>query len=171
MTAGHDAVDEISAAWHRERPDLDTSSIGIVTRIWRIGRLLDRHRDRTLAELGIDASTLDLLSTLRRAGPPYALTPTTIAARTLLTTGAVSQRVAKAEAAGLVARAPSPGDARSLLVALTRRGHDAVDRAVELVLGREQALVDLLPPDDQRELAALLRTFLGRLESSTVSFG
>ena len=101
MTAGHDAVDEISAAWQRERPDLDTSSIGIVTRIWRIGRLLDRHRDRTLAELGIDASTLDLLSTLRRAGPPYALTPTTIAARTLLTTGAVSQRVAKAEAAGL----------------------------------------------------------------------
>ena len=64
-----DRVDRIEAAWRRERPDINVSSVGIVTRIWRIGRHLERHRKQRLDLLGTDRVTLDVLATLRRSGP------------------------------------------------------------------------------------------------------
>ena len=44
-----------------------------------------------------DAATLDLLSVLRRAGPPYQLTTRQLTEQTRVTAGAISQRVARAE--------------------------------------------------------------------------
>ena len=85
---------DIAAAWRRELPGVPTESIEIITPLWRIAKLLADDRRRTLAALGVDASTLDLLSVIRRSGPPYELTTREIARRTLVTAGAVSQRVA-----------------------------------------------------------------------------
>jgi hypothetical protein len=64
-------VDRIARAWVRERPGTPVDSIGVITRIWRIGKVLADERQRTLGRLGIDAAILDLLGTLRRSGPPY----------------------------------------------------------------------------------------------------
>src|SRR5689334_22093409 len=97
-----DSVDLIQRAWERERPGTPAASIGVITRIWRIGKLLADERRRTLARLGIDAATLDLLSTLRRAGAPYRMTPAELKEACLVSAGAISQRVARAEAAELV---------------------------------------------------------------------
>ena len=69
-----DPVDATALAWLRERPGTPVEGIGIVTRIWRLARLLGEDRRRVLADAGADAATLDLLSVLRRAGPPYQLT-------------------------------------------------------------------------------------------------
>jgi DNA-binding Lrp family transcriptional regulator len=57
-----------------------------------------------LARLGVDPATRDLLATLRRAGPPYQMTAGDIAKQTLVSAGAVSQRVVRAERDGLVRR-------------------------------------------------------------------
>jgi hypothetical protein len=70
-------------------------SIGILTHIWQAAKLFSDERRRTLATIGMDAATLDLLSTLRRAGPPYRLSTRELAAR-LVTAGAVTQRASRA---------------------------------------------------------------------------
>lgn len=160
-----DAVDDIQQAWKRERPDLPVESIGIITRIWRIGRLLESRRRALLREMGTDSSTLDLLSTLRRAGPPHALTPGQIAERTLITTGGVSQRLDRAESAGLIHRNVAPADSRSVVVTLTDSGNELVDRVVGRLLAVEQEYVNILSPGDRRALAHLLRRFLQTLQS------
>ena len=64
-----DGTDRIQAAWRRELPEVPVGSIGVITRVWRLGQLLADDRRRTLDRLGIDNPTLDLLSTLRRSGP------------------------------------------------------------------------------------------------------
>jgi hypothetical protein len=64
-------------AWAREAPGVPVGSIGVLTRIWQAAKLLSDERRRTLAAVGMDAATLDLLSTLRRAGPPYRLSTRT----------------------------------------------------------------------------------------------
>lgn len=159
-TDAFDDVDGIETAWRRERPDLDVGSVGVFTRIRRIARLLERHRTEVLAELGSDSTTLDLLSTLRRAGPPYRLTPTELAHRTLITTGGMSQRLAKAERAGWISRQPAADDARSNVVSLTPAGFDLVERLVEAVFRSEQRLLGSLTSAEQAELAGTLRRLL-----------
>ncbi|MFC7640151.1 hypothetical protein ACFQX6_03235 [Streptosporangium lutulentum] len=76
---------EIAAAWQRERPGTPTESIEVVTPIWRLAKLFADDRGRVLRAEGIDAATLDLLSVIRRSGPPYTLSTREIARRTLVT--------------------------------------------------------------------------------------
>ncbi|MCB5911785.1 MarR family winged helix-turn-helix transcriptional regulator [Streptomyces pinistramenti] len=158
--AGTHLVEEIAAAWERERPGTPVSSIGIVTPIWQLAKLFGDNRRRVLTRAGVDPATLDLLSVLRRGGEPYALTTRELARRSLVTAGAVSQRVARAEREGLVTREPGTGRPRSVLVRLTAAGHELVEATVDHVLGREAELLDTLTAEQQDQLAGLLRILL-----------
>ncbi len=156
---------DIAAAWRRELPGVRTESIEIITPVWRIAKVLADDRRRTLAALGIDAATLDLLSVIRRSGPPYELTTREITRRTLITPGAVSQRVARAERAGLVERAPSPASRRAVSVRLTETGHDLIESSVRQLLDHEADLISALTSAERAALAA----FLSKLEKALTS--
>ena len=147
---------EIAAAWHRELPGLQTDSIEVITPLWRIAKVLADDRRRTLAALGVDPSTLDLLSVIRRSGPPYELTTREITRRTLITAGAVSQRIARAEQAGLVERAPSSVSRRAVSVKLTDAGHALVEATVRHLLEHEADLISALDPPERAALNVLL---------------
>jgi DNA-binding MarR family transcriptional regulator len=162
-----DSVDRIQQAWARERPGTPAGSIGVITRIWRIGKLLADERRRALTRLGIDAATLDLLSTLRRAGPPYRLTAGTLAELTLVSAGAISQRVARAQREGLVSRERSGADGRLSYVTLTQTGHALIERSVDELLRHEESLLEALAPADRENLSTLLRLLLASLTSET----
>jgi len=167
--AGQDGVDRIQRAWERERPGTPAGSIGIITRIWRIGKLLADERRRTLARLGIDAATLDLLSTLRCAGPPYRLTAGAIAELSLVSAGAISQRVARAEREGLVRRERSGADGRLSYVTLTAEGHALIERSVDELLSHEEALLSGLTEAQREDLTAQLRILLASLSPAEAS--
>ena len=147
---------EIAAAWRRELPGARTEAIEVITPVWRIAKVLADDRRRTLAALGVDPSTLDLLSVIRRAGPPYELTTREIARRTLVTPGAVSQRVARAERSGLVARASSAASRRAVAVRLTAAGHALVETTVRQLLEHEADLIGVLTADERTALTGLL---------------
>ncbi|MGW0519968.1 MarR family winged helix-turn-helix transcriptional regulator [Crossiella sp. NPDC003009] len=147
---------DIAAAWQRELPGVRTESIEIITPVWRIAKILADDRRRTLAALGIDPSTLDLLSVIRRAGPPYELTTKEITRRTLITAGAVSQRVARAEQAGLVARSPSAASHRAVAVRLTKAGHELVETTVRQLLEHEAELIGALSGAERATLTGIL---------------
>ncbi|MFD5050582.1 MarR family winged helix-turn-helix transcriptional regulator [Streptomyces tendae] len=158
---------EIAEAWRRERPGTPTESIEIVTPIWWLGKLFTDDRNGALREAGIDAATLDLLSVIRRAGPPYALSTRELAHRTLVTAGAISQRVARAERDGYVRRAPGTTGRRTVLVELTDAGHALIERSVDTVLGREAALVASLTTTERTQLIALLDKLLTDVRTRT----
>jgi len=147
---------DIAASWQRELPGVRTGSIEIITPVWRIAKVLADDRRRTLVGLGVDLSTLDLLSAIRRAGPPYELTTREISRRTLITPGAVSQRVARAEQAGLVARAPSSASRRAVSVRLTEAGHALIQATVRQLLEHEADLIDRLTDAERTALTSLL---------------
>ncbi|MET7464965.1 MarR family transcriptional regulator [Nonomuraea sp. NPDC005501] len=147
---------EIAAAWQRERPGTPTDSIEIVTPIWRLAKMFADDRVRVLRAAGIDAATLDLLSVIRRSGPPYTLSTRELAGRTLVTAGAISQRVARAERDGLVRRAPGATGRKSVDVSLTDEGHALIERSVDSVLSREAGLVAGLSEDERATLVRLL---------------
>ncbi|WP_125776011.1 MarR family winged helix-turn-helix transcriptional regulator [Antribacter gilvus] len=147
---------QIADAWERELPGVPTSSIRVLTPLRRVAKRLTDDRRRTLDRLGVDPATLDLLSTLRRAGEPWRLTTRELAAQTLVTAGAISQRVARAERDGLVARTTSDASRRAVAVTLTDAGHRLVERVVGELLTHEETLVAGLEAADRNALADLL---------------
>jgi DNA-binding MarR family transcriptional regulator len=157
----------IAAAWRRELPGVRTESIEIITPVWRIAKVLADDRRRTLAGLGIDPATLDLLSVIRRSGPPYELTTREVSRRTLVTPGAVSQRVARAERAGLVERSPSPASRRAVSVRLTESGHALIETAVRHLLEHEADLIGVLAAAEREAITG----YLAKLERALAGTG
>jgi DNA-binding MarR family transcriptional regulator len=171
MTAGRpydpdapDRVDRVEAGWRRERPGIDVSSVGIVTRIWRIGRHLDRHRKERLEAFGTDRVALDVLAMLRRAGPPYRRTAGELQQSALITSGGMSQRLERLEAAGLISRHMHPSDRRKVEVELTATGMALVDEVTGALMANESKLLDALDPAEQTQLRALLKKLLSNFE-------
>src|SRR6478752_5155448 len=114
-----DDVDEIVAAWRRERPDLDVSPLEVLSRVSRLARRLDLARGSAFSEHLLDGWAFDVLSALRRAGEPYELSPGQLVQQTLVTSGTMTNRVDRLERRGLVRRSPDPSDRRGVIVALT----------------------------------------------------
>ncbi|MGE0296369.1 MarR family winged helix-turn-helix transcriptional regulator [Pseudonocardia sp.] len=162
--AAPDRVDRVEAGWRRERPDIDVGSVGIVTRIWRIGRHLDRHRKERLDAFGTDRVALDVLAMLRRAGPPYRRTAGELMRSALITSGGMSQRLERLESAGLISRQMHPEDRRKVEVELTPAGMALVDEVLGDLMATESKLLGVLDADEQAELRALLKKLLSRFE-------
>src|SRR5690242_14645994 len=142
MTDGRgDEVGEIVVAWQRERPDDDVSSIRVVTPIWRLAAALERARDRTLREFGLDQSGLDVLGTLRRTGAPYRLTAGELTHRCRVTPGATTQRVQRLEREGYVERVRDPHDRRTVYVVLTTGGSAKLDDVFSAVMAADEEVL------------------------------
>lgn len=161
----YDRVDLVEQNWRRERPDIDVSSFGIVTRIWRIGRHLDDKRKQLLTAMSTDRGSMDVLAMLRRSGRPYRQSAGQLTRSALITSGGVSQRLDKLERAGLVIRSVDPDDRRRVDVQLTDEGVELVDAVLaELTAQDHHALAAALEPHEQEMLRSLLRKLLMSLE-------
>ncbi len=155
-----DHVDKVLAQWARERPDLDTGPMGLIGRLKRLQQVLSEAHTRTFAEFGLNAANFDVLATLRRAGPPYALSPSELIEWTMVTSGTMTNRLDRLEAAGLIERRPNPADGRSAVVGLTETGARLIDKAVEAHVATQQNLVARLAPEERDALNTLLKSWL-----------
>lgn len=156
-------MDRIIEAWQRERPDLDTAPLEVLSRVSRLARHLDRRRREAFGQVtingaGLEAWEFDVLAALRRAGPPYELSPSGLIGQTLVTSGTMTTRVEKLAARGLVRRSRrETGDRRGVRVQLTDAGRDTVDAAFEGLLMHERSLLAGLSDEERTQLAVLLR--------------
>jgi DNA-binding MarR family transcriptional regulator len=160
-----DEVDELIARWRAERPDLDVEPLQVLSRVSRLARHLDRARTAAFAAHGLQAWEFDVLSALRRQGPPYQLSPGALLRATLVTSGTMTNRVDRLADAGLVSRGPDPADKRGVLVELTAKGREATDAALDDLLASERDLLTALDGAQRRELAALLRVLLAPFDA------
>jgi DNA-binding MarR family transcriptional regulator len=160
VTDPADAVALILEQWARERPDLDCSPMGVIGRISQLQREVHLAQRATFARHGLDAPSFDVLAALRRAGPPYQLTPTALMRTALVTSGAITQRLDRLEERGLITRTRSASDGRGVVVTLTDAGRAALDAALPDHLDTERRLLSGLSAAEQDQLAALLRRFL-----------
>jgi DNA-binding MarR family transcriptional regulator len=152
-----DGVDLILEQWRRERPDLDSSPIGVIGRISRLARELEQRLEPVYREHGLESGWHDVLATLRRAGPPFRLRPTDLTDALMLTSSGTTKRLDRLEQAGLIGRTPDPEDRRGTLITLTAAGQKVIDATTDAHLDNERQLLSSLTDAEQRELADLLR--------------
>jgi DNA-binding MarR family transcriptional regulator len=123
-------LDDIETAWQIQRPDLDLAAACTLLRMERANHLHEARLQAISKRLGLQTGELYVLLALRRAGKPYELRPTDLFRALLVTSGAMTKRVARLQDGGFILRVSANDDGRSELVRLTTKGVTAADRGI-----------------------------------------
>lgn len=156
----HDYVDQLIAQWGRQRPSINVAPMGVIGRISRLSRLLERQIEDLFAAHGLQGGRFDVLAALVRAGEPHRLTPTQLYNSLLVSSGAITNRIDRLVDEGLVTRRSNASDRRSMPVQLTEAGSDLLDQALIAHVKNEEELLAALEPRERELLAGLLRKWL-----------
>jgi DNA-binding MarR family transcriptional regulator len=159
-----DSIETFINQWKRERPDLDPWPVGILGRAQRISTHLQTRATKWLAPLELTWESFSLLLALRRSGAPYELRPTEIYKESLLSSGAITNRIDNVEKKGWVKRFDSPGDRRGIVVRLTASGRALADKAVEIHFRELAGQLSKMSKKDRQVLPELLSKVLESLE-------
>jgi DNA-binding MarR family transcriptional regulator len=147
--------------WRASRPDVDFSPLEVTTRVLRAAHMIQTRLDSIAAAYGLShRGDLETLIELDIVGP---LTPSELAEDLLLTSGGMTVRLNRLQAAGLLERQPNPRDRRGVLVHLTFEGAELARDSLTTLLEAQSAMVRPLEPSDQKSLAQLLRSLLTEL--------
>ena len=155
-----DELDESLEVWAREIPNLEPVTEGIVERIHILAKAFDRSMEETLAESGLDRRAFGVLGKLRVVGPPYRRSAGQLASHMRLSSGAMTNRLDRMEAAGLIRRLPDPNDRRGTLVEPTEAGLAIWDRTVGTQAIREAQIASVLDEGERASLHQLLRVLM-----------
>ncbi|MBM3679697.1 MAG: MarR family transcriptional regulator [Actinobacteria bacterium] len=155
-----DRIDSWLAEHAAELPNIDLTVEGVVDRLFSLRRHLQRSMDATLAGLGLTWEDFKVLSTLG-ISPSRRRSAGELARKLEITSGSMTNRIDRLEAAGLVRRVPNPDDRRGVLVELTSEGLAAWQRSVEVQAGREQEIATAaLERDELEQLNGYLRRLM-----------
>ncbi|MFL6126443.1 MarR family winged helix-turn-helix transcriptional regulator [Actinophytocola sp.] len=163
-----DHVDFVLKQWSEQRPDLDMSAMAVMGRLSRLSRLVSVELRSTFSAHGLDPASFDVLATLYRSGPPHCLTPADLMRASMVTSGAITQRLDRLELKGLVTRSPSDSDGRGVKVALTADGLALISKAFPDHVETENRLLAALTPQQRDILADTLRHLLESLGDTSL---
>lgn len=159
-----DWLDDISRAWQREYPELDTSVLPPLVRAARVGVLIDAFQHAVVTPFELTPSDYAVLAALRRAGEPYELSPSHLTLRLQRSSGGMTKMLRRLEERGLIRRTPDPEDGRGSLVRLTRRGITLQERIFHAFLTASDELLGSTSRGERQEIDAATRTLIERLE-------
>jgi DNA-binding MarR family transcriptional regulator len=153
----------------REFPKLDYSAKQIVGRIIRLQDIFRQDFERVAGNFGANPTEIGVLTVLRAQGSPYTLSPNAINQLRFNTvsSGGLTNILHGLEKRGFVERLPDPSDGRGVLIRLTPRALDFVDRVIEARVAQERRWMAALDAKERATLEALLRKLLVSLEPVT----
>jgi len=99
-------------------------------RLERVNQLHEMRVQAISNTVGLHIGDLYVLLALRRSGKPYELRPTDLFRALLVTSGAMTKRVARLQEGGFILRVSANDDGRSELVRLTAKGLSTADRGI-----------------------------------------
>lgn len=167
MTA--DPIDQLTASWKSELPDLDTRAMATVARLNRAMGLLRRRVEQHMDDNGSTLAEFDVLSTLRRSGAPHQMKPSAIARATMLSPSGMTHRIDQLEAAELVERVADPTSRRTAPVGLTELGQNKAGRLARSLAEMEEDALQSLTNNERNQLDKLLAKLLQGLEAPNPS--
>jgi len=155
-----DSIDEFVERACRIFPRLDPEVEGAVDRICKLNKRFETMLEHEVETFGLNKGEFKVLITLRQHNDDFTMSPGELGDELLLSSGAMTNRLDRLEAAGLIAREPDPDDRRALIVRLTPEGLRKIDEAVNAAAHNESAVVSVLSPTERKRLNALLRKLM-----------
>jgi DNA-binding MarR family transcriptional regulator len=155
-----DAVDHHVARWAEYWKDNPAYVPQVEGAITRMGAILKRLKRLDAAAFADSAFTLEDYGTLHAlmVQPyPTEATPAQLAEASKVTRAAMTSRLERLDASGLVTREVDPLDRRRIRVRPTAAGRAAWDGYVHQGMAREQQVLGALTPRELDQLNSLLR--------------
>jgi len=159
-----DAIDRVVEQWAKEKPELETEPMAMMGRIMRIAKYMETQVAELHKNYDMKLGEFDVLATLRRSGKPYQLTPSELIGSMMLTSGAMTNRLGKLEAKGLISREHSKEDRRSVSVQLTKDGLILIDQMMTEHVEMQKKLVKSLSASQKKNTNQLLKAWLSAYE-------
>lgn len=160
----NDSVDHFLQQWQDQRPDLEISSLALLSRVLRAEKYLSSRLTMLLQAYHLQVGEYDVLATLRTLGAPYRSTPGELMDKLLLSSGAMTNRIDGLESKKYVQREPSYRDRRSIGVVLTPAGLTLIDKLMAEYIETSKDAFKHLSDEEQQLLTSLLRRLLEGLE-------
>lgn len=150
------------ASFWKDEPRFDPEVEGALVRMKHIGRWIERADAAAFAHNAEDFTLQDYktLHVLMIQPWPTEATPAQLAEAAKVTRAAMTSRLDRLEAAGLVTRTIDATDRRRVLIRPTPRGREMWDRYIFEGIARDQAALAALSPAEVVQLNALLRKVL-----------
>jgi DNA-binding MarR family transcriptional regulator len=134
--------------------------MGVVLRIQALAKIFGDQTSARLQEFDLQWWQYDVLSTLRRQGKPFIMAATELAASTMLTSGAMTNRIDRLEEDTLVRRIKDDNDGRRVLVQLTNKGLKLIEDATRARFETACDALESLSTRQRDSLSDLLRLVL-----------
>ncbi|KJS57307.1 MarR family transcriptional regulator [Streptomyces rubellomurinus subsp. indigoferus] len=159
-------IAEQVALYQREFPTVDPQVETIVQTLNRVSRRMGVAYDRQLTVLGITSAEWEVLKALVVAGSPYRLGPGELAKRLGLTPAAMTHRIDRMVADGLVTRERDESNRVRVIIELTETGRDKWLESMRMAAVFEEELLQDLAGEDRTALSGLLARMLRRIEET-----
>jgi DNA-binding MarR family transcriptional regulator len=144
------AVDEVAV----RLPSVDREAMQLVLLLHRVTNAVVYDLESTVHRpVGWSWSAFRAVFTLWISGP---LEPSRLAEQSGMSRQAVSSLAKTLETDGLVERRGADGDARSVVLSLTGRGHERIEEAFVAHNNREVEWASILEPSERTQLTGLL---------------
>ncbi|PZG81933.1 MarR family transcriptional regulator [Streptomyces sp. NTH33] len=170
-TGTEPTLEEQIAAYQREFQDLDPQVEQIVSALSRLNRRMNVAYGRQTAALGITNADWEVLKVLVLSGAPYRMGPSDLAKRLGLTPAAMTHRIDRMVAEGLVTRERDESNRVRVIVELTPAGREKWLEAMRLATVFEGDLLQDLSPAERTALGEVLIRLLRRVEHAQPDAG
>lgn len=164
-------LEEQLAAYQREFQDLDPQVEKIVSALSRLNRRMNVAYGRQTAELGITNADWEVLKALVLSGAPYRMGPSDLAKRLGLTPAAMTHRIDRMVAEGLVSRDRDETNRVRVIVEITDAGREKWMEVMRMATVFEGDLLQDLSADERTALGEMLTRLLRRVEDAQPDAG
>ena len=159
-----DDLDVFAHQWRTEGIEGDLLPMKVIGRMFRLMKTIEAEVGRCHEAFELKYGEFDVLATLRRTGAPHCLTPSQLHQSMLLSSGAMTNRLDKLEQKGLIARAHSQEDRRSVKVQLTEKGKNVIEAVFPLHMQTLRKLLGNLDDASRERLAGSLKQWLAAIQ-------
>ncbi|RLV01609.1 MarR family transcriptional regulator [Streptomyces griseocarneus] len=165
------SLDEQIAAYQREFQGLDPQVEKVVSALSRLNRRMNVAYGRQTAELGLSNAEFEVLKALVLAGDPYVMGPGDLAKRLGLTPAAMTHRIDRMVAEGLVTRERDENNRVRVIVGITEEGRAKWLEAMRMASVFEEELLQDLSGEERGHLGEMLTRLLRRVERAQPDAG
>jgi DNA-binding MarR family transcriptional regulator len=163
-----DKIDILLDQWKHERADLNMAPMGILGRLLCLGRIVSEGAIEVAARHEITLPEFDVLAILRRCGPPFQQSVGSLCEHSLLSSGAMTNRIDRLEKKKMVVRVQDKTDGRGVNVRITKKGLIAINNVLPDRVKEAHEKVAVLSKAEQSQLNYLLKKMLNKLEPTNL---